>query len=295
MGKKLPLEAWLCVSAANGMIKKGEIHKAIVKLEKFRAKQKTIDKALARKRGYNHYYIDFLLGNYYLMLSYKIKLSNSKLKKQYMKKAVASYRQAVKKKPDLNPAWLNLAKCFYELNNMAMAAKAFLKGYETAHNKKGIYLYYASICFANAGDRQNALKYALLLTKKYPMKPKWWKVLSNIYLGNNDMKKGLTALVCYGFLTPLNRDETSLAADLYLSLGVPSKAAFYYEKLLRKKIDRKILNRIVYAYMDNHQVRKALKWVNKGLALYKSDKALLSKKKAIKAYLDFENHYGIIR
>lgn len=285
---KLPLEAGICVSQANDMVKKGNIHKAIDLLENFKAKQNRVDIKTARKRGYTHYYIDFLLGNYYMMLSSHAGSANPQLKKQYIKKAAVSYRNAVTKKPDLNPGWLNLAKCLYELKDMSMAAKAFVKGYETGKKKNGIYLYYASICFADSGDSKNALKYAVSLTKKYPLEPKWWKDLASLYLKNNDLKHGLAALVSYGFLTPLKNDEILLAGDLYLSLNIPSKAAFYYEKLLHKKKEKRTINKIVYAYMQTHETEKALKWIDEGLALYKSDKDLLKKKAALNALIKFD-------
>lgn len=286
---QLPLEAGICVSEANTMVKKGRIHKAIVLLENFKAKRNRVDRTTAQKRGYTHYYIDFLLGNYYLMLSRGVKPDNLQLQKKYKKEAALSYRQAVRKEPGLSPAWLNLAKCYYELNHMTMAAKAFVKGYETSKNKNGVYLYYASICFAGAGDKKNALKYAVLLTKTYPLEPKWWRALSNFYLNNNNLKQGLAALISYGFLVPLKNEEISLAADLSLSLDIPSKAAFYYEKLLHKQVEKKTIDKIVYAYMEDCQAGKALKWINKGLALYKSDKELLEKKAAVKAIMNFDN------
>jgi len=286
---ELPVEAGICVSQASSMVKKGNIHKAITLLENFKAKQNRVDVKTALKKGYAHYYIDFLLGNYYMMLSSDAGSANPQLEKQYKKNAAVSYRNAVTKKPDLNPGWLNLAKCLYELKDMAMAAKAFVKGYDTGKKKSGIYLYYASICFANSKDSKNALKYAVFLTKKYPLEPKWWKALASLYLKNNDLKHGLAALVSYGFLAPLKNDEILLAANLYLSLNIPSKAAFYYEKLLHKKKDKRTINKIVYAYMQTRQTEKALQWIDEGLALYQSDKDLLKKKAALNALIKFED------
>ena len=294
-GNHLPLAASICIRKAQSMMEKGRIHKAIVLLENFKELQRRVDKRTAEKKGYTHYYINFLLGNCYLARSHDDRSDNAKLKKKYTEKAFQSYREALKKKPDLSPAWLNLAKCAYELNNMAEAAEAFLKGYETSKEKKAIYLYYASICYAGAGDTKNALKYARYLTAAYPLEPKWWKALSNLYLNNNDLKQGLAALISYSFLAPLKDNEISLAADLYLSLNIPSKAAFYYEKLLQKKIDRKKINKIVYAYMENFQVNKALKWINKGLVLYKSDKDLLKQKVAANALLNFNAINDVVK
>ncbi len=118
----------------------------------------------------------------------------------------------------------------FKLKDMAMAAKAFVRGYETGKKKNGIYLYYASICFEDSGDSKNALKYAVSLTRKYPLEPKWWKALASLYLKNNDLKHGLAALVSYGFLTPLKNNEILLATDLYLSLNIPSMQQLFIMK-----------------------------------------------------------------
>ena len=48
--------------------------------------------------------------------------------------------------------------------------------------------------------------------------------------------------------------------------------------VLHKKKDKRTINKIVYAYMQTCETEKALKWINKGLALYKLDKDLLKKK-----------------
>ncbi len=285
---RLPLEAGICISQAGDLAKKGKIKKAVDLLENFKAKKNKADELTARKRGYTHYYIDFMLGNYYMALAGHVPPDNPGLKKQYRKKAADSYRNAVAKNPDLSPGWLNLAKCLYESKQMSLAAKAFVKGYETGKKKDGVYLYYASICFAEAKDNKNAIKYAVFLTKKYPLEPRWWKALSSLYLRNNQLKKGLAALVSCGFLTPLNHNEISLAADLYQSLDIPLKAAFFYEKLLHEKKNKKTINKIVYAYMQANDTEKAIKWIDKGLVLYQSDKDLLKKRAAVKAMINFD-------
>ena len=79
-----------------------------------------------------------------------------------------------------------------------------------------------------------ALDYALFLTREDTLEPKWWKSLAHIRLtrfqaGGGQHRSGprqaLTALVVYGYLTPLTPDETRLLADLYSACNIPLRAA----------------------------------------------------------------------
>ncbi len=53
-------------------------------------------------------------------------------------------------------------------------------------------------------------------------------------------------------------------------------------------MNKRTINKIVYAYMQTHETKKALKWIDEGLAFYKSDKDMLQKKAALNALIKFE-------
>ena len=160
----LPLAAGMCVTKAQTLIQQGQLEAAITVLEKFRDKQKEVDASTAAKKGYSHYYIDFLLGNTLLMGSE----SNTKQHKTWLNKAIKAYEQAVKKKPELAPAWLNLAKCRYDLGRMKDAADAFIKGYDTSDTKNADHLYYAAICYFQSHENTRALKIFERLIQQHP-------------------------------------------------------------------------------------------------------------------------------
>ncbi|RLB94032.1 MAG: hypothetical protein DRH26_02330 [Deltaproteobacteria bacterium] len=346
----LPLGAGICVNKVSLMIQQDKIEQAVLVLEAFSAKQHTTDNKKAAQKGYNHYYIDFLLGNCFLMLDQQRKGLSDSARIKYLKKAAAAYDHAVEKKPDFSHAWLNLAKCRYDLGQMEKAAIAFIKGYETSRDKKPNHLYYASICYTFTRDykkafkvfntlllahpkdiklewkesfvnilfslekykqalpwieelvhklkdkkkkkwqeillyqylslkmEQKALDYAVFLTKADPIEPKWWKALTHIYLNKNRLEDGLSSLMIYSFISPLSQQETSLMADLYLSCGIPLKAAQTYEKWLEKEGDQKKnhdriydkISKISHAYMSGCQTQTALKWIEKGLSMKKA-------------------------
>ena len=343
--ERLPLATAICVNKAQGLIQQGKVMEAIAVLQAFRQKAKEVSQEAAAQKGYTHYYVDFMLGNTCLMRTE----SDGKDQKKFLERAASAYEAAVSKKEDLSPAWLNLAKCRYDLSQMQKAADAFKKGYETCEEKKASHLYYAAICYFQADahpkalktfyelmkrhpreisldwkesfvsilfamDRnkealpivetlaaqckadkkkkwqeillyqyldlkmnKKALKYGEFLTRTEPLEPKWWKAVSHLHLNRNALKEGLSSLLIYSYLTPPSPEETALMADLYLSLGIPSKAADYYEVLLKEKPSLEKIKRIIHAYTGSYQRGKALAWIEQGLSR-KRDTDLLKKK-----------------
>ena len=110
-----------------------------------------------------------------------------------------------------------------------------------------------------------ALAFAEELTRADPLEPKWWKGMSHIHLKNRRTQGGLSALVIYGFLTPLTRQELELAADLYLSLDIPQKAASLYQSAMENDPDPHTLEKLVQAFAMAHDPDNAVKWIDKGL------------------------------
>jgi tetratricopeptide (TPR) repeat protein len=369
--ENIPLAAGICVNKANLLIEQDKIDQAVSILEEFSGKQNIAVPKKPDQKGYSHYYIDYLLGNTYIMLDQKEKIGldgktgqkgKTGLKKKigpkgkslsHIKKAAAALTRAVEKKPDLFPAWLNLAKCRYELGDMKEAARAFLKAYETCENKKPATLYQASLCYSLAQDynealsifntlvadhpgeiklawkealvnilhslekyhqalpwieelaqkskkesrknwqeilvyqylnlkmQKKALEYVRFLTKTDPCEATWWKTLTHIHLGENQLEKALNAFLIYSFISPLSLKEISFMADLYISCGIPLKAAMYYNTYLDKEKDPKKIqdkiSRISHAYLAGGQGASALEWIEKGLAL-KTDPELLQMK-----------------
>ncbi len=325
---KLPLAASICVTRAQALFQSGEVSHAISLLEEFKKKKSS---------GNDHYYIHFLLGNYYLTLNQN-------------QDAIRCYQTSVQKNSDFWAGWLNLAKSLYESGFFAKAAMAFEKGYETSQTPKPIHLYYAAICHfqADASNRalvvfelllkahpdkislawkeslvnilfslerysqalpileelaaktanekkkkwqeillyqylslkmeKKALAFAGFLTRTDPLESKWWKALCHIHLNNNQLKQGLSALVIYGYLTPMTQKELMLAADLYLALDVPAKAALLYQGAIKEaqtpdQLLKKIL-KIGQACAMAHDQDRALAWIEKGLSVSRDIKLI---------------------
>ncbi|RLC29766.1 MAG: hypothetical protein DRH32_06840 [Deltaproteobacteria bacterium] len=333
----VPLAARIILHRAEKLIEKKHMAEAIRVLEAFQAKGDKIKKpGVADKKGFHHYLIDFTLGNCYLSTN-------------RTQAATGHYLAATRKNPAYSPAWLNLAKCYYDLRQYAGAARAFLRGYESSDKKQTKTLYYSLVSFMAATEytraikiierltrppcspvplewkesfvqvfiaaekprralpyirelaeksngkkkkqwqetllsqyitlamKQKALAYALQLTREDPTEKKWWKALANMHLSDGKYKKALTALMLYNYLTPLNRQEKRLMADLNMMLGIPARAVPLYEDLLEKKKDADIVNHLVSGYLGLHRSDLALAAVEKGMADVKDDRLLMLK------------------
>ncbi len=102
-----------------------------------------------------------------------------------------------------------------------------------------------------------ALALAERLSAQDPTEAKWWRTLVSIHLQQNRYQPALTALLIAGYLEPLSEQERRLAADLYLQLGVPGKAAPLYESLLEKG-GTQLLGNLVVALQQLGQTEQAL-------------------------------------
>lgn len=318
---KLSLAAGLCVTRAQVLFQNGEVSHAISLLEEFK-----------KKKAATHYYIHFLLGNYYLSLNQN-------------QNAILCFQASVQQNPAFCAGWLNLAKSLYESGFFSRAGFAFENGYKTSEIPKPIHLYYAGICHFQADDPQKALavfesfiqahpdkiclewkeslvnilfslerysqalpileelaaktrerkkkwqeillyqylnlkmeKKALaftrFLTRTDPLEPKWWKALCQIHLNNNQLKQGVSALVIYGYLTPMTHEELMLAGDLYLGLEVPVKAVRFYQTAIKETWTPSQVLKISQACAMAHEPDKALAWIEKGLDIAKDIKLL---------------------
>lgn len=102
-----------------------------------------------------------------------------------------------------------------------------------------------------------ALALAERLSVQDPAEAKWWRALVSIHLQHNRYQPALTALLIAGYLEPLSEQERRLAADLYLQLGVPGRAASLYETLLETESPQ-LLGNLVVALQQLGQGEKAL-------------------------------------
>jgi tetratricopeptide (TPR) repeat protein len=94
----------------------------------------------------------------------------------------------------------------------------------------------------------DALKLVRTLVEEAPAQAKWWKAKAHLHLNAQDFEPALIAMIVYGYLTPLSREERLLVADLHLQVGIPGRAAPLYEELLQRgDEDTHVLQNLVTA------------------------------------------------
>lgn len=105
---------------------------------------------------------------------------------------------------------------------------------------------------------QEAEALAMALTRLEPEETLWWKSLVHISLNQGRLEEALRALTIYRYLTPLEAEEKKLMADLHLQLGIPQQAVSDYKSYLAEKNDKKVVRRLVHAYLELGEGKAAL-------------------------------------
>ncbi|SMC39509.1 Tetratricopeptide repeat-containing protein [Desulfocicer vacuolatum DSM 3385] len=259
-GEQLPLGAAMCINKVESLIQKGKLQEAVIVLENFKAKQKGVDPGTAEKKGYTHYYIDFLLGNTCLMCSEKKGTGKTGT---WLKRAARAYDQAVKKKPDLSPAWLNLAKCRYDLDQMNKAARAFVKGYDASPEKNASHLYYGAICYFQANDHSRALKTFNRLIKKHPksFSPAWRENYVSILFAMDKNKTALphVEILAGKFTGEKKKKWQEILLYQYLNLKMSKKALAYGKMLTRTDpTEPKWWKAVSHLYLNRNDMKNGL-------------------------------------
>ena len=237
----MPLALRVVLNDAYKHFDKQEYKKAIEALDAFRT---------GGKNGSDHYLIDFSLGNAWLHLN-----SPSK--------AASFYESAVAKNKDFSAAWLNLARCRYDLSQFKKAGEAFEKGYETSSPKQGETLYYAAATYFSDGNASKTVEIMERLLRNHPedIKLEWKEILVHAYLA---VKKPEKALVLMEELVAQFTGEKKLQwqeAILYhyLSTNMHKKAFRMAEQLSKTyPLETKWWKALAHIHLAQDQYREAL-------------------------------------
>ncbi|WP_320041534.1 tetratricopeptide repeat protein [uncultured Desulfobacter sp.] len=125
--------------------------------------------------------------------------------------------------------------------------------------------------YLTINDTGKALELAGTLSRQTPSEARWWKALVHIHLTRGEYADAFEDLLIYSFVTPLNRQEKKLFADLSLQLNIPARAARMYETLISESAGkngspnqtRQMINRLVCAYRQMGRGDKALAVLNR--------------------------------
>lgn len=125
---------------------------------------------------------------------------------------------------------------------------------------------------------------ARILTETHPGEVKWWKALAHVQLAAGRMEQALAALIACSYLEPLDAQELSLLADLYMETNVPGKAVPLYRQLLQREYRQRTFQRLVVALHREDKDETALQVLQQ----YREETA----KSVSLLQLEGEIHYG---
>ena len=263
-----------------------------IEQKQYQKAEKRLLEYISKNSKNPHYLVEFILGN-------ALTLSGRD------KKALVHYAASVDLKPGYAPAWQNMAKIYFDMEQHEKAGDCLLKAYEFMEKKDSSMLYNAAAFFIMADKEAKALPYlealvsqdgekikiiwveALLkvcmdlqlekkaikiineLICKNKNDPELWKMLGRLYLWQKKYKKALAVLIIQSYLKPLNKKEDFLLlGDLSNFAGTPLKAAGYYHQAIEmdSQADSRVYEKLASAYILAHRDARALEVLNKTLA-----------------------------
>ena len=248
---EVPFAARIVLHKASNLIEKNDASAAIAVLEAFQARgggQRSPD--TADPKGYHHYLIDFTLGNCYLSINRPAA-------------AADHYRAGLEQNPDHFPSWRNLAKCYYDLGRHTPAARAFLRGYETAPEKNAELLYYAAISFMAAGSVKDAMDTVEHLRKRHPdqIRLAWKEGIVQVFLAAQKPRRALPYLEELAEKTDgvKKKQWQEMLLYQYVSLTMQKKALSYARQLTREyPVEAKWWKALANLQLSAEQHKRAL-------------------------------------
>ncbi len=237
-----------------------------------------------------HYLVEFTLGNV-LALTGK----NTE--------ALSHYKTSAHLYPEYAPTWQNMGKVCFDLKRYEQAGDYLLKAYQMDKKSDLSSLYNVAVTYIMAKKERKALPHleylssgdagipktewleALLkvcmdlqlkekafqvihrLLEKNGSDPRWWKILAQFHLQQSDYKAAVAALTVHSYLTCLKKQDIMFLGDLYNAVGVPLKAAAYYEEALNSINNNNpaIFEKLASAYIAAHRTAKAIEVLDRAL------------------------------
>ena len=261
---------------------------AIEKKEYLKA-EKNLKQYIAKHPGKPNYLVEFTLGNTLTLTGRD-------------KEALVHYKASVELYSGYAPAWQNMGKIYFDLKEYEKAGDCLLKKYQLDKSKNHLLLYNAAVSFIMAEKPEKALPHldylvsrnadtikiewveAFLrvcmdlqrkgkafkkinrLLHKNTSNPDLWKIMAQFHLWQNDYKSALAALTIRSYLEPVKkREDIMLMGDLSSVVGIPIRAAAYYESLLEGKAKGSDYKKLASAYIAAHRQGKALEVLNLAL------------------------------
>lgn len=231
----------------------------------------------------SHYLVEFTLANALAMADKN-------------REALQHYRAAASLYPAFAAAWQNMGKIYFDLKQYDEAGDCLLNAYELSEKNDSSLLYYAAVSYIMAEKGEKALPHleylssgeagdpktewieALLkvcmdlqlnekafdvintLLDRDGDDPRWWMILAQFHLQQTDYRDAAVALTVHSYIASanLNLKDLMLLGDLNSVIGVPQKAAEYYERALGMEKSPSNHEKLASAYIAAHKPEKAI-------------------------------------
>ncbi len=287
--KSIPEQTRSILFKAQQEMNKNRFEQAIAILEKFQK----------RRAKYNHFLVEFNLGTAYGFLGDYDKAI------QYLERAVAL-------EAGYAPLWLNLGKLYYMQKQFGKAGNALETGFRANIKKEPEILFMAMAAFYQADNlektivlgeelvntygRESTEVVSLLanayitreeydqavtmltkLTERNPDNIDAWKLLTQAYFKNQKYREAAVVYETYGYMGEMKRDELFIMGDLFTMVGVPMRAAQYYERALAEGGTPEEYEKMSVAYYSAYEFDKAIASIDKALEKDRSYERMLLK------------------
>jgi tetratricopeptide (TPR) repeat protein len=146
-------------------------------------------------------------------------------------------------------------------------AQHMLMQFISEKGEKVHYLVFLNLAEAHLKLRQYRQAVATLqqLLGRPEPRPRWWKLLAQVYMQASDYTQAAAAFKIYLELVKPSREEVMRLGDLYRLAGVPLKAARQYEKALQWPIAAGDYEKIATVYLSAHRPDKAVQVLNRAI------------------------------
>lgn len=270
--------------------------------------EKVLTQFLQNHPDENHAFVTYTLAACYLDMNKE-------------KSALAQYEKTIELCPAYAPAWQNLAKVCFDLKKYDRAGTALEKAWALTGRNNHLLRFQAAVAFISAKKQPKALSILADLCSGRIGRPeeKWVKLLvqtaveakqpkpalgtvehllavsnpdaylfrlaSVLYLETANYRKAAQNLEAYSLVGTLSRQERKLLADLYINLGIPSRAAPNYRTLVAANPCAGLWERTAACWFEACDYDQALEAAESGLVAFPKSPRLWR----IKGWVHYEN------
>ncbi len=207
--------------------------------------------------------------------------------------ALLEYSRSAEMEPLFAQGWLNMGELAYNLGRYGLAASSLARGYDVSEWKDPNVLFFMSaalvmderpeeaipllhelidapqsesklewhralvMAYLDIGDEKRGSAAIRAMLAKFQNDADAWQIAFQYAAGRSDYEKAVIALTVIGYLRPLSVDEQMTLGDLFLAVGVPTRAGDLYESALADSGTTADLERLASAHVAAYEFDEA--------------------------------------